>query len=86
LIFNLLLLFIIFIILYVLKKQEKKNKEFEENEKLLKADINSLHKNEKVILSDFRELYRILRRHDKNIKKQIRVEYRDKEVDGTQEE
>lgn len=40
----------------------------------LHTNINSLHKSQKVLVSSIKELYRVLRRYDKNFRRQIKID------------
>ena len=57
-------------------KQTKKIKALELANKLRIDDINSLQRNQNVLVSSFKELHRIIRRYDKSAKKQIRIDSR----------
>ena len=57
-------------------KQAKKIKALEAANKLRINDINSLQRNQNVIVSSFKELYRIIRKYDKSAKKQLRIDSR----------
>ncbi len=57
-------------------KQARKIKALELANKLRINDINSLQRNQNVIVSSFKELHRIIRRYDKSAKKQLRIDSR----------
>jgi len=57
-------------------KQARKIRALELANKLRINDINSLQRNQNVIVSSFKELHRIIRRYDKSAKKQIRIDSR----------
>lgn len=59
----------------VFRKQAKRIESLEFSNKKLINDINSLHRNQAMLVSSFKELHRVIRRYDKSVKKQnIRVE------------
>jgi len=60
---------------YVFRIQAKRIEALEFSNKKLINDINSLHRNQTMLVSSFKELHRVVRKYDKNVKKQnIRVE------------
>jgi hypothetical protein len=54
---------------YVTKKQARRIADLELSNRKLVNDINSLHRNQSMIVSSFKELHRIIRRYDKGAKK-----------------
>ncbi len=61
---------------WLLSQHTKKIKQLELANKKLVNDINSLQRNQNVIVSSFKELHRIIRRYDKSAKKQLRIDSR----------
>ena len=74
LIFNIALVITLTTVCCINYKQSKKIKLLELTQKNLRNDINSLHRNQSVLSSTIKELYRIIRKYDKRIKLQVRTE------------
>jgi hypothetical protein len=74
LVFNILLVITLLIVCRVNYKQGKKIKLLEGTQKKFNNDINSLLRNQSMLSSTIKELYRIIRKYDKRIKLQVRTE------------
>jgi len=61
---------------WLIHQHTDKIDELEQANKKLTNDINSLHKNQVLISSSFKELHRIIRKYDKNAKIQYRIDNR----------
>lgn len=61
---------------WLIRSHTKQIKQLELVNKKLINDINSLQRNQNVIISSFKELHRIIRRYDKSVKKQLRFDSR----------
>ena len=75
-IFDIILVIAINLLAWTNIKQAKKIKALELADKKRINDINSLQRNQNVIVSSFKELHRIIRKYDKSAKKQLRFDNR----------